>query len=341
MKANIYVSATYRDLTDHRKAVCNAIRALGHVDVAMEHYVAEPTRPLVRCLNDVRRCDLYIGIFARRYGFIPKGFDRSITEQEFRAALKHKKDVLCFLLAEDAEWPTEFVDSDSESAKLEALRSEISDTYLAGFFSTPEDLATKVSQAIVKALALGETPLDIERENRLMRDWRHGERKSRTRARHALINMGSPRYAAAVKDLLLEAKERADAVGGDFALAVEEIASYLEELLGLVVNSRQAMPVLLDLFHSNDEQIRVFSVFNVGELGLRGKEIDPEIVRRLLELESDKSPDVRGELAHTLGKIHHFNEILPDVNACLQRLAEDTVAAVCGRASESLDRLAP
>jgi hypothetical protein len=45
MKANIYVSATYRDLTDHRKAVCNAIRALGHVDVAMEHYVAEPTRP--------------------------------------------------------------------------------------------------------------------------------------------------------------------------------------------------------------------------------------------------------------------------------------------------------
>ena len=341
MSASIYVSATYLDLQKHRAAVAAAIRALGHRDVAMEHYVAEPRRPLARCLDDVRRCDLYVGIFARRYGFVPPGSKISVTEAEFRAALQHRKDVLCFLLAEDAKWPARFVDRGGAASRLKALKRTISNRYLAGKFSTPDELATKVSQAVVKALALGTTPFDVERENHLMRDWRHGEsRLLRTRARGALVNMGSPRYAAAIKDLLLEVSSRLSAPGSDYGLAVEEIASYLEELLKLAVNSRQAMPILLDLFHSPDERIRSFAVFHVGELGLRGKEIDPEIVRRLSALESDASSVVRAELAHTLGKIHHVEESLPAVIGCLERMAADPDERVSDRARDSLKQLA-
>jgi hypothetical protein len=330
MRANIYVSATCRDLRAYREAVRNAIRELGHVDVAMEYYVAEHARPLIRCLDDVRRCDLYLGLFARRYGYIPPDSELSITEQEFRAALKHGKDILCFLLREDVEWPDEFVDKGEAAEKLKALRNEISEKYLVDFFSNPDELATKVSVAIVRALTIGTTPVDVERENRLMKEWRHGKRRAdRVRARQALFNMGSPRYTEAIKDLLLEAKKADD---------VEEIALYMEELLTLSVNSRQTMPILVDLLHADDET-RVFAVFNIGELGLRGKEIQPEVVLELMRLVEDPSSDVRAQLAHTLGKIYHFRISLPAVRACLERLARDSDEEVRKKAEESKNSL--
>jgi hypothetical protein len=53
---------------------------LGHTAIAMEDYVAGDERPLDKCLEDVRACQAYVGIFAWRYGFIPNGYDKSITQ---------------------------------------------------------------------------------------------------------------------------------------------------------------------------------------------------------------------------------------------------------------------
>jgi hypothetical protein len=77
----------------------------GHEDVAMELYGAQDKRPLEKCLEDVENCDLYIGIFAWRYGYIPPGHNKSITELEFSKAVECGKSRLMFLLAEDAPWP--------------------------------------------------------------------------------------------------------------------------------------------------------------------------------------------------------------------------------------------
>lgn len=328
MRANIYVSATFKDLEVHREAVREAIRRLEHVDISMEHYVAEPKRPLVRCLDDVQRCDLYVGLFGHRYGFVPPGSERSITELEYRAALKHGKDVLCFLLRDDVQWPMEFVDQGEAAKKLKALRAEISVNYLSGFFSTPDELATKVTVAIVRALQLGTTPVDVGRELRLMKEWRQGaSHADRVRARHALFNMGSPRYAAAIKDFLLEAKDKDK--------DVEEIPIFMRELLTLSVNSRQVMPILVDLLQSDVSNTRFFAVCEIGELGKRGKEIHADIIRALIKLETDQNADVRGQLAHALGKIHHFEEALPAVRACLEKLTQDGAESVRKQAEES------
>jgi hypothetical protein len=53
----IYVSSTYMDLRDCGQKVNNAIRCLGHEDVAMEHYVAEPERAVDKRLADITDCD--------------------------------------------------------------------------------------------------------------------------------------------------------------------------------------------------------------------------------------------------------------------------------------------
>lgn len=45
----------------------------------MEFYGADTQRAISRCLQDVRSCDVYVGIVAFRYGSRPPGHDKSFT----------------------------------------------------------------------------------------------------------------------------------------------------------------------------------------------------------------------------------------------------------------------
>jgi len=89
--AKIYISSTYEDLKDCRKAVYDVLRKMRHDVIAMEDYVATDQRPLNKCLTDVAAYGIYVGIFAWRYGYIPPEDNPeklSITEREFREAVK-------------------------------------------------------------------------------------------------------------------------------------------------------------------------------------------------------------------------------------------------------------
>ncbi len=79
----------------------------------------------------------------------------------------------------------------------------------------------------------------------------------------------------------------------------------------LTTNSRQAMPILVDLLQASTDDVRRFAVFHIGEPGLRSKEIQPEIIHEIIKLQSDSNNSVRAELAHTLGKIHILNWFFP------------------------------
>jgi hypothetical protein len=99
--AKVYVSSTYLDMQECRRQVVLLLRRMGHEDVAMEYYVAEDQRPVDKCLADVAACDLYVGIFAWRYGWVPKENnpeELSITEMEYRQAVRTGKTCLIFLL---------------------------------------------------------------------------------------------------------------------------------------------------------------------------------------------------------------------------------------------------
>src|ERR1700716_16952 len=124
MTTRVYVSSHSPDLVRCREQVRIAMQRMGVQDVAMETYAAEEDRPIDKCLADVRACDLYVGIFAWRYGFIPLGHDRSITELEYRAAGEAGKDRLIFLLDQDAPWPPAQMEQGRGGARLRRLRKE-------------------------------------------------------------------------------------------------------------------------------------------------------------------------------------------------------------------------
>jgi uncharacterized protein DUF4062/NACHT domain-containing protein/HEAT repeat protein len=162
--ARIYISSTSIDLEDYRKTVGEALRRLGHEDVAMDYYVAEDKRPLDRSLSDVAACDVYIGIFAYRYGHVPKENNpqnRSITELEYRKAQEEGIPCLIFLMSEEAPWPTSKRDKGEGALRIEAFREELASggKHVVNFFESADELARKVNEAVVSwATASGLTP---------------------------------------------------------------------------------------------------------------------------------------------------------------------------------------
>jgi hypothetical protein len=149
--AKIYISSTYGDLKEFREEAYRALRQMRHDVIAMEDYAASDQRPLDVCLADVRACDIYVGLFAWRYGFIPPKDNperRSITELEFRQAVASGKTCLIFLMHEEVPWPPSLMEKEEGGEKLQRLRAELMDRYSVDFFRNKDDLARRVSAAV-------------------------------------------------------------------------------------------------------------------------------------------------------------------------------------------------
>ena len=140
----VYVSSTSLDLQDHRQAVIEALMRSGHMPVCMEYQPAADVTPKEECMRQVSTCDLYVGIFAWRYGYIPLHCDISITEMEYRTAIEQKIPAIVFLLKEDLSWPEEFRDDDVPGSRIRKLREELKQTIWVSFFTSPDNLAKEV-----------------------------------------------------------------------------------------------------------------------------------------------------------------------------------------------------
>jgi hypothetical protein len=155
LTVKVYLSSTFRDLREHRAAVDRTLRSMGHDVIGMEQYAAEGSRPVERCKRDVEIADCYVLMLGWRYGYVPAEDNPdalSITEIEYRHALQMQKTVLAFLLDPEVPWPPSAMDSASaDTAAALAIvrfRGEVGSAFLAGIFSSPADLASRVAAAV-------------------------------------------------------------------------------------------------------------------------------------------------------------------------------------------------
>src|SRR2546421_2176918 len=139
--ARIYLSSTYNDLIAYREAVYHTLRQMRHDVIAMEDYVATDQRPTDKCLVDVAASDLYIGIFAWRYGYIPSDMNpehKSITELEYRNATQNGITCIIFILDKDAPWPSTAMDAITGEGNhgefIATLRRELTQEKMVSFF---------------------------------------------------------------------------------------------------------------------------------------------------------------------------------------------------------------
>jgi hypothetical protein len=149
-RIKIMVSSTTVDLPGHRKEATDAINRLGHTAVVMEYGSAEWNSDAIKfSLEKVDQSQVYIGIFALRYGHIPddpiRNPDRlSVTELEYRHAVKLGIPTLIFL-ARKHPFDEEQIDFDEEKrAKLKKLKDQFQASEICGFFDSPGKLREEV-----------------------------------------------------------------------------------------------------------------------------------------------------------------------------------------------------
>jgi hypothetical protein len=114
----------------------------------MEHLPADPANAAQVSVRMVDEADLYIGIFAHRYGFLPPGSDISVTELEYNRSVERGIPGLIFFMHDDHPVRARDVETGPGAEKLARLKERIGASRVAAFFKSPEDLRGHVIQAL-------------------------------------------------------------------------------------------------------------------------------------------------------------------------------------------------
>jgi len=149
----VFLSSTYSDLKLHRRAVIDKIHKLAANGVpvsvfAMEHFMTGAGHPGHICLSLVRKSDIYIGLFARRYGSIWDVANMSFTEAELRAAEQERIKPCIYFPADDhlAIFPVNSVPDDLH--RVSELKQQLAAAYVVERFGSPDELASLVADRL-------------------------------------------------------------------------------------------------------------------------------------------------------------------------------------------------
>jgi CheY-like chemotaxis protein len=151
-KFRVFISSTDQDLVPYRNKVAEVIERLGQDQARMEVFGARPIEPVSASLDELVESDALLGIYAYRYGHVPNGSDKSITEAEFDFAVGHGLPVFCFLIDEDFPWPPRHIEQEPQRSRLLHFKERISSQHVRETFTTPDDLALKAGAALGRFL---------------------------------------------------------------------------------------------------------------------------------------------------------------------------------------------
>jgi tetratricopeptide (TPR) repeat protein len=146
------ISSTARDLPEHRAQVVEACLRQSIFPIGMEQLPARDATGIQVSVEMVDKADIYIGIYAWRYGWVPD-FDNpekiSVTEMEFNRAVERKIPILVFLIHKDHPLTIEMVETDKDAQKkLAELKERASKGRGRREFKSPDDLRGEVIHAL-------------------------------------------------------------------------------------------------------------------------------------------------------------------------------------------------
>lgn len=125
----VFLSSTFTDLKELRDEIANRLHEVfGARLLIMESFGSDEAPPEISSVRRVREADVFVGIYARRYGTVDRAAGKSITELELDEAERSLSagnliGILLYLLAGDADWPTRCCDKDAAAVhRLSALR---------------------------------------------------------------------------------------------------------------------------------------------------------------------------------------------------------------------------
>jgi len=129
----IFISSTFKDLEDYRKAAAEGILAAGHRPFLVENMPAQ-TIPVNEVINSaIEASDVYLTILGDNYGSLIRGKNISWTEYETEKAVQLGKPGFVYLIQESKKTPT--IDR-----LADIFRGRVAESHLVKFVSDPLEL---------------------------------------------------------------------------------------------------------------------------------------------------------------------------------------------------------
>lgn len=147
-RKTVMISSTARDLPEHRDQIKEACLRQGMFPLMMEHLPASDASAIEESLRMVDEADIYLGVFAFRYGYIPRGHDISITEMEYNRAVERSIPRLLFLMHEKHPLTMADVERGEGATKLEALKERVRTERVVNSFTSPVELQAQVINSL-------------------------------------------------------------------------------------------------------------------------------------------------------------------------------------------------
>jgi len=146
MNLNIFVSSTLEDLNDHRQAVNNALRGMGinTVDVFTER--TQQTDLLQTSLMALQNADLFLGIYASRYGELLDGQDISLIERLYEESGRISMPRFIYIVDPREDWAISYLHTDFYGAKMRVFLDRLNqENPNLRHFTSPSDLVEKLT----------------------------------------------------------------------------------------------------------------------------------------------------------------------------------------------------
>lgn len=148
----VFLSSTGADLRPYREAAYTALHKLdGWHCIRMEDFLARNWDVDAFCQNQVKDCDLFLGIIGHRFGDGPNGTKKSFTQREYQAAVEAKLPRLLFLAPDDFPVPNNLREPEWKLDAQDAFRKALLDSKdrIASIgFTSPHELMTQIVTGI-------------------------------------------------------------------------------------------------------------------------------------------------------------------------------------------------
>jgi NB-ARC domain/Domain of unknown function (DUF4062) len=155
MAPRVFLSSTSRDLKEYRDAGIGVCNRFGLTPVGMEFFGAMPAGASEASKERLAGSNVYVGLFAHRYGYVEDGYDCSVTEIEFDYAGELGIDRLCFLVDPEYPWPVADVEQ-RRHAEVQAFREKVERESVRELFTTVDDFEKKLLASLVDWSAAGD-----------------------------------------------------------------------------------------------------------------------------------------------------------------------------------------
>ncbi|HII4524287.1 TPA: DUF4062 domain-containing protein [Clostridium perfringens] len=147
----VFISSTFADLQDERKAIMESIMDLDCFPAGMEMFPANDSEQFEYIKTIIDASDYYVLIIAGRYGSLADD-GKSYTEKEFDYAKEKGIPVLVFVKRDLENIPLSKTDGDEEKRKkLQSFIEKAMKNRLAKYWSDSKELKYEVHSSLSKA----------------------------------------------------------------------------------------------------------------------------------------------------------------------------------------------